>query len=208
MICELGNFQSFIGVNMGFCIAYLALPRFRYRHRIQDAFLHFHKEKNACIAQYLERKKVENGEQKNENSVTEAEDTSAFRDSYLTSITETEKLFGKNKYGSMFFRHCFQPKTGIGIGNDQKCVSILVVALYVLLSITTIWPKYPTSAWLLPFVGCGFFTTLFLMKSGIKHASKIETLLKETLRHVKSTYSIDQREQHEVSISKMITTIS
>ena len=52
MTCELGDFQSFIGVNMGFCVAYLALPRFRYRQRIQDAFLRFHKEKKACIAQY------------------------------------------------------------------------------------------------------------------------------------------------------------
>ena len=203
--CELYDLQSFIEVNIGFCIAYLALPRFRYRRRIQDAFLRFHKEKDACIAQYLGAEKEK---QKNENSATEAEDTSAFRDSYLTSITEKEKLFGENKYGSRFFRHCFKPKTGIGIGNDQRYVSILVIILFVLLSITTIYPKHPASDWQLPFVGFGLFSlsfiTLFLIGSGIKHTSKIETLLEETLRNVKSTYSIDQ---HEVSISKMITTI-
>ena len=206
MTCELCDFQSFIGVNMGFCVAYLALPRFRYRQRIQDAFLRFHKEKKACIAQYqyLKRKKVDKGEQKNENSATEAEDTSAFRDSYLTRIAEQEKLFGENKYGTKFFRHCFQPKTGIGIGNDQKCVSIFLLVLYCLLSITTIWPKCPTSAWLLLFVGCGFFITLFLMWSGIKNASKIETLLKQALGFVKSTYIINQP---EASIREMINKI-
>lgn len=218
--CQLCDFQSFIEVCLGLCIAYLALPRLRYRHRIEEAFLRFGKEKNACIAPYIERKKVKKkGEQKNENSDIEIEDTSAFRDSSLTDITEKERRFSKNEHGSWFFKHCFKPKTKIWMGKDQVYVSVLVVILFFLLLMTTIIPQHPASASvfvsLLPFVvrwdifiiGWGFFTVLFLISlvwSGIKHIAEIENSLKDALSNLKSTYSTDP---HEISISEMTTKI-
>ena len=143
--CQLCDFQSFIEVCLGLCIAYLALPRLRYQRRIEEAFLYFQKEKNACIALYIEKKKVKKrGEQKNENSDIEIEDTSAFRDSSLTNINEKVRRFRENEYGSWFFRHCFKPKNNLG--KDQIYVSALAAILFFLLLITTIIPKHPTSA--------------------------------------------------------------
>lgn len=210
--CQLYDFQSFIEVNIGLCVAYLVLPRFRYRQRIKNAFLRFHEDLDVRIAPYLEKKRGKKEEQENENSALEVEDIdiSVFRDAYLTRISEKEELFDKNEHGSKFFRHCFKPKTGIGIGKDQQYVSILIIILFFLLSITTIFPKYSVFDWplLLLFIGCGlfslFFITLCLIRSGIKYTSEIEALLKEALSDFQSTYSIDQ---YEASISKLVKII-
>lgn len=199
---------------MGLCVAYLALPRLRYQRRIDEAFLHFRKEKNACIAIYIKKKRdKKRGEQKNENSDIEIEDTSAFRDSTLTNINEKVRRFKENEYGSWFFKHCFKPKNSIGM--DQMYISALVVTLFFLLLITTIIPEHSASTSvfvsLLPFVvrwdifiiGWGGFIVLFLISlvlSGIKHITEIENLLEEGLRNIESTYSTDP---YEFSIYKM-----
>jgi hypothetical protein len=204
--CQLCDLQSFIEVCLGLCVAYLALPRLRYQRRIDEAFLHFQKVKNACIALYVESKNV--------NLDIEIEDISDFRDSTLTNINEQVRKFRANEYGSRFFRHCFQPKNSIGM--DQIYISSLGLILFFLLFMTTIIPKLPTSdstfVSLLPFVvrwdvfiiGCGAFVVLFLTSliwSGIKHITGIENLLKDGLKIIEFTYSTDP---YEISIHKMI----
>ncbi|MBA3018742.1 MAG: hypothetical protein KJ550_12520 [Proteobacteria bacterium] len=201
---------------MGLCVAYLALPRLRYQRRIDEAFLRFQKEKNACIAPYIESMNVKKrGAQKNENLDIEIEDISNFRDSSLTKINEKVRQFRENEYGSWFFKHCFQPKNSIGM--DQMYISALVAILFFLLFITTIIPELPASAsvfvslspfvvrWDIFIIGWGFFIVLFLISliwSGNKHITEIENLLKDGLSIIESTYSTDP---YVISIHKMTT---